>query len=139
MAATGLLRLAKLTGRRDLQDKAEATLRLARGLMAERPVGCGQMLLALDFYLGPVAEFAVVADREAEETKEILRFLRCGFRPNKVVALKSANEPTDSIRLLADKPARGSVTTYICENFTCQAPLVGMEALKVQLAALPGK
>src|SRR5262249_49847363 len=52
VAATGLLRLAKLTGRRGLEDKAAATLRLCRGLMAERPVGCGQMLLALDFYLG---------------------------------------------------------------------------------------
>jgi uncharacterized protein YyaL (SSP411 family) len=106
--------------------------------MAERPVGCGQMLLALDFYVGPVAEFAVVGDREAEETKEVLRIIRRGFRPNKVVALKSPNEPADSIGLLADKTKRGVVTTYICENFACQAPLVGVEALKTQLAAQAG-
>jgi uncharacterized protein YyaL (SSP411 family) len=139
IAAIGLLRLAKLTGRRDLEEKAVATIRLARGLMAERSVGCGQMLLALDFYLGPVAEFAVVGDREAEDTKEVLRIIRRGFRPNKVVALKSPNQAADSIRLLADKTACGSVTTFICENFTCQAPLVGLEALKARLAGLPGK
>src|SRR5207237_2779821 len=34
MAVTGLLRLGKLTGRKDFLDKAEATLRLCRGLMA---------------------------------------------------------------------------------------------------------
>jgi uncharacterized protein YyaL (SSP411 family) len=130
MAATGLMRLAKITGCRDLEEKAAATLRLARGLMAERSVGCGQMLLALDFYIGPVAEFAVVGDGELGETKEVIRLLRRGFRPNKVVALKSPKQSVDSIRLLADKTAHGSVTTYICENFTCQAPLVGVEAVR---------
>jgi uncharacterized protein YyaL (SSP411 family) len=135
MAATGLLRLAKLSGRRDLEEKAVATLRVARGLMAERSVGCGQMLLALDFHIGPVAEFAVIGDIDWKDTKEVLRLLRSGFRPNKVVALKSPKEPTDSVGLLSDKTERGVVTTYICENFACQAPLVGVEALKTQLAA----
>jgi uncharacterized protein YyaL (SSP411 family) len=135
MAATGLLRLAKLTGRRDLQEKAEATLRLARGLMAERPIGCGQMLIALDYWLGPVAEFAVVGDPQSEETKQVLKLIRGGFRPDKVVAMKSKADSANTIPLLADKTARGSVTTYICENFACQAPLVGVEQLNSRLAA----
>jgi uncharacterized protein YyaL (SSP411 family) len=134
MAATGLLRLAKLTGRRDLQEKAEATLRLACGLMAERPIGCGQMLIALDYFLGPVAEFAVVGDDEEEETKQVLNLIRTGFRPNKVVALRAGADTTDTIPLLADKTESGRATTYICENFTCEAPLVGAEALKAKLA-----
>jgi uncharacterized protein YyaL (SSP411 family) len=134
MAATGLLRLAKLTGRRDLQEKAEATLRLARGLMVERPVGCGQMLIALDYFLGPVSEYAVVGDDEEEETNQVLRLIRTGFRPNKVVALRTGADTADTIPLLADKTGRGKVTTYICENFTCEAPLIGVEALKAKLA-----
>ncbi len=39
------------------------------------------------------------------------------------------------------KTGLGDVTTYICENFTCQAPLVGIEALrkkcKVEMGGTP--
>src|SRR5207248_3512756 len=87
MAANALLRLAKLTGRRDFEDKAVATLQLCRGLMAERPMGCGQVVLALDCHLVPVQEVAVVGDPTYEETKQALGVIRGGFRPNRVVPL----------------------------------------------------
>src|SRR5262249_5092717 len=48
MAVTALQRLAKLTGRTDLADKAERTLQLYRGLLAAHPLSAGQMLIALD-------------------------------------------------------------------------------------------
>jgi uncharacterized protein YyaL (SSP411 family) len=135
MAVTALLRLAALTGRADLRTKAEGTLRLCRGLMAERPLGNGQMLIGLDFYLGPVQEFAVVGDPAAEETKRVLRAIRGGFRPGKVVALKAdGQDGMDKVLpLLAGKKADGAVTTYICQNFTCKAPLVGVRALEKEL------
>ncbi|MFL5340615.1 MAG: thioredoxin domain-containing protein [Gemmataceae bacterium] len=126
MAVTGLLRLAALTGRDDLRKKAEATLTAYQGVMAASPLGVGQMLLALDFLLGPVQEFAVVGDL-GDETKRVLRAIRRGFRPNKVVALGDANS---SVGLLKGKQELGGVTTYICENFACQAPLVGAEAVE---------
>jgi uncharacterized protein YyaL (SSP411 family) len=141
MAVFALLRLSKLTGRQDLWDKAEATLRLFRGLMAASPLAAGQMLVGLDFYLGPVQEIAVVGDLSSEETRRALRVIRDNFRPNTVVAVKSAgkDEPSrsDLLPLLADKSARGAVTTYICENFACQAPLVGVEALEAALKNRP--
>jgi hypothetical protein len=134
MAVTAMLRLAKLTGRVDLMEKAEATLNLFRGLMATHPMAAGQMFSALDFFLGPVQEFAVVGDPKTEETRHVLRAIRGGFRPNKVVALKNpkANETRieEVLPLLRGKAAAGVVTTYICENFACQAPLVGVESLE---------
>ncbi len=35
--------------------------------------------------------------------------------------------------LLAGKTGQGTVTTYVCQNFTCQAPLVGVEAAEAAL------
>jgi uncharacterized protein YyaL (SSP411 family) len=35
--------------------------------------------------------------------------------------------------LLADKTAQGPVTVYVCQNFTCQAPLVGVAAVEASL------
>jgi uncharacterized protein YyaL (SSP411 family) len=135
MAVTSLLRLAALTGRSDLRTKAEGTLRLCRGLMAERPLGNGQMLIGLDFYFGPVQEFAVVGDPAGEETQRVLRAIRAGFRPDKVVALKADGQSgmDKVLPLLADKKADGTVTTYICQNSTCAAPLVGARALEKEL------
>src|SRR5262249_40394249 len=90
MAATGLLRLGQLTGHHGVLDRAEKTLRLFRGLMTDHPMAAGQMLAALDFYLGPVQEFAVVGDPGAEDTRRVLRAIRSGFNPNRVVACKPA-------------------------------------------------
>ena len=73
MAVTALLRLAALTGRRDLADAGRRTLRAYRGLMAEHPAAAGQMLLALDFYLGPVDEVAVIGPAGGEDTRRALR------------------------------------------------------------------
>jgi uncharacterized protein YyaL (SSP411 family) len=138
MAVTALLRLVKLTGRADLRDKAETTLRLYRGLLASHPMAAGQMLIALDFHLGPVQEFAVVGDPSAPDTRRVLRAIRGGFRPNKVVALQPATGAAaedDLLPLLAGKTARGAVTTYVCQDFACQAPLVGAEAVEAALAS----
>jgi uncharacterized protein YyaL (SSP411 family) len=135
MAVTALLRLAKLTGRADLRDKAERTLRLFRGLMEASPMAAAQMLIAYDFDLGPVKEFAVVGDPAADQTRQVLRMIRSGFRPHKVLALTSpADAGADAVvPLLAGKTAAGGVTTYICENFTCAAPLVGAAAVEAAL------
>jgi uncharacterized protein YyaL (SSP411 family) len=134
MAATALLRLARLTGRHDLAEKAEQTLRLCAGLMREHPTMFGQMLIALDFWLGPVQEFAVIGPRPA--AAEALRLIHAGFRPNKVVAWAdpAVGAPDQLVPLLAGKSAvGGEVTTYICQNFACQAPLVGVDALRQAL------
>jgi uncharacterized protein YyaL (SSP411 family) len=137
MAVTALLRLAKLTGRADLLERAERTLRLFRGLL-DHPMAAGQWLTALDFYLGPVQEFAVVGDPAGADTKRVLRAIRGGFRPNRVVALKPAGAEgaaaERAVPLLAGKTADGAVTTYVCQDFTCQAPLVGAEAAEAALA-----
>jgi uncharacterized protein YyaL (SSP411 family) len=136
MAVTALLRLAKLTGRTELWAKAEATLRAYTGLLAAHPFAAGQMLIALDFYLGPVQEIAVVGDPAAEETRRVLRLIRSGFRPHQVVALKPSRgeaRAEELLPLLADKTARNGVTMYVCENYTCQAPLIGVEAVAAAL------
>jgi uncharacterized protein YyaL (SSP411 family) len=137
VAATALLRLAKLTGRDDLRDKAEATLRLYAGLMKEHPTAMGQMLIALDFDIGPVEEYAVVGDPSAEDTRRVLRAIRRRFEPDRVVALRPATGEArdDLLPLLADKSAQGAATLYVCRDFACQAPLVGAEAVEAALEA----
>ena len=41
-------------------------------LMEEHPMAAGQMLLALDFYLGPTPELVIVAGSDAQATARVL-------------------------------------------------------------------
>jgi uncharacterized protein YyaL (SSP411 family) len=138
MAVTALLRLGALTGERRILERAERTLQLFRGLMAQMPAAAGQMLIALDFYLAPVAEVVVVGDRGNAEVEQALQLLTRGFRPHQVLAWRAAAVATEAeqvVPLLAGRTAKGPVTTYVCRNFTCAAPVVGVEALRKVLDA----
>jgi uncharacterized protein YyaL (SSP411 family) len=132
MAVTALLRLAALTGRRDLAEPAEQALRGYRDTMAEHPAASGQMLVALDFHLGPVQQVAVAGPSHAEETRRVLAAIRRGFHPHRVVAFHdpaSGPPPAELAAMFEGKDAiGGDVSVYVCENFACQSPLVGAEA-----------
>jgi uncharacterized protein len=133
VAVTVLLRLAKLLDRRDFAAKAEETLRGYRETMTEHPAAAGQMLIALDFYLGPTTEVAVVGRTDDPDTTRAAQTIARAFRPNQVVAFRDlvAGREPDAIPLLKDKPAvDGKVTVYVCENFACKAPLVGADAVE---------
>ena len=132
MAACALLKLAKLTGRGDFLSVAENTLRFAAGLMQQSPRASGQMLLALDLYLGPNPEIVILGDPNAGETAAALAALRHRFVPNKLVACRPPDRLAEGSRALApvfagkrlDGPEPG---VFICQNFACQAPLFGRQ------------
>ncbi len=137
MAATALLRLGKLTGENRFLKTGEQTLVAFRGIMQQHPAACPQMLVALDFWLGPVEEFAIVGQRTDSETQSALRLLRDRFLPNKVVAFREASGETaaeQAVPLLQNKEPKDGVTVYVCQNFTCAAPVVGANALEQALS-----
>jgi len=139
MAATCCLRLAKLTGRQDFFEAAESCLRLAQGLMENYPTAAGQMLLALDFYVGPTPELVLVGNPRGEETAAVLHELRSRFIPNRVLAGRA--DPGEGSKhlepLFAGKqPREVEPALFVCENFTCQAPVTGKDAVVEAVRAL---
>ena len=133
MAATALLRLGKLTGSDEYLSAGEGTLAAFVEIMKRHPTAAGQMLLALDFHLGPTPEIVIVGDRDDAGTAAALADLRRRYMPNKVVACRPAKAaPSGSQRL--DAIFRGKTAeqpppaVYICENFACQAPVKGPAA-----------
>jgi uncharacterized protein YyaL (SSP411 family) len=138
VAVLGLLRLAKLTGRAEFLAKATKTLELFSGLMSSSPMASAQMLIDLDFHLGPVQEIAVIGAQDASETQAALAAIRLAYLPNKVIAWAQDEGPKAQaeLPLLEGKKSQGAVTTYICQNYTCAAPLIGVEALNTALGGL---
>ena len=139
LGATALLRLGALTGRDDLTSSGRRALEAIGSVLEREPAACGQSLIALDFLLGKVTEVAVIAGEDQSENRLVLEMISLLFQPHRVIAPATPEQAVSlaaKVALLADRPAReGRTTTYICENLTCQAPVVGVEGLEKALAA----
>jgi uncharacterized protein len=95
-------------------------------------------LIGLDFLLGSVHEFAVIAGSDPAEFRAVLEAIATPFRPHKVVAPATPAQAAwlaEIVPLLAHRPVRdGKTTTYICENFACREPAVGVGGVESALA-----
>jgi hypothetical protein len=116
MLAFVLLRMARIWGEDDLERRAAGVLRLVRDAIPRAPVAFGHALNALDLYLSPPRELAVIGSPADEVAKAAL----ADFDPNAVVAFG----PSDEIPLLAGKDyVNGRPAVYVCERFACRAPV----------------
>jgi uncharacterized protein YyaL (SSP411 family) len=138
MAATVLVRLAKLTGSEVYREAAARTLAGAVGFMRQAPTAMGQSLIALDFHLGPTYELVFSGNFKTPLCAALLADLRRRYLPNKVLAAASAGEapPALLVPLLEGRASGEEPTLYVCEGFTCQAPAVGIDAINARLASL---
>jgi uncharacterized protein YyaL (SSP411 family) len=130
VSALNLLQLYNLTFDAGYQEKAKAIFKLIASRMARSPYAYGQMLVALDFFLDRSKEIAVVGPENSKDTEAILKMLRAGFIPNKVVAWSSADKKS-SLPLLQDKYSEGDQTmVYVCENNVCKFPTGDIEKIR---------
>ena len=120
MLAFVLLRLGRVWGDDELERAAAGVFRLIRDAIPRAPSAFGHALSALDLYLSPPRELAVIGRPE----DEIARAALGGFDPNAVVAFG----PADDVPLLAGKDfVDGRPALYVCERFACQAPVTQLE------------
>ena len=126
-AAFGLLRLARLSGESRYEDQALGVLRLLSPMAARHPLAFGHLLRAADFALAAVREVAIVGP--APGAAELVRAVRSALRPHLVLAGGEGDLP-----LLAGRgPVGGRAAAYVCEHFTCQAPVTSAAALSAAL------
>jgi uncharacterized protein YyaL (SSP411 family) len=131
-----LLHLAAFTGEEEYRERAVTILRPLAPALAEHPSALSQFLLDLDFLIGPAREVAIIGDPAAEETQALLGVINHAFRPNLVLASATPGDAAaaQAIPLLQERPQRaGKATAYVCQHFTCQAPVTEPEALAAQL------
>jgi uncharacterized protein len=132
-AAEALLRLALFTGEARYEDAAVAALRLIRDVMTSAPGGFGQALCALDLYLGPSHEVAIVGDPKAADTKALLdEVVRARWRPNLVLAVAAPDgeDAAKTVPLLAKRTSiDDKATAYVCQRFVCRLPVTEASAM----------
>jgi hypothetical protein len=123
-AAMGLLRLAALTGERSYEQQAESVFRLFGKTAADHPDAFAHLLRALDFHLSPTKEVALIGS----DLAPLAAAVRAELRPH--IVLAGSHEPTDTPPLLqARTEVDGNPAAYVCERFSCQAPVTDPTAL----------
>ncbi|MEM9184919.1 MAG: thioredoxin domain-containing protein [Planctomycetota bacterium] len=134
LAATALVRLGKLTGRAEYLNAAHRTLEAASPLMERVPKASGQMLTALDLWIGPTPEVVLVGDTNGK----LAAAVHAEFFPRRVLAARTQPEgsrsPAIPSALLTPafegkEPVGGEPTLYVCEGHACQEPVVGTDAI----------
>jgi len=122
MLAFVLLRLARIWGDDELEQRAVGVLRLVRDVIPRAPSAFGWALCALDLHLSPPRELAIVGGPDSEVARAALR----GLDANAVVAFG----PGDDVPLLAGKTlVDGLPAVYVCERFACRAPVTEPDLL----------
>jgi uncharacterized protein YyaL (SSP411 family) len=124
--ATGvLLRLAAITGEADDQRRATSVLSALRDAMARHPTAFGELLGALDFYLGPTVEVTVIGAPGSEDTRALVRNVYGRFRPTALILGRAPDDRgTMALSPLFEgrEPREGRATAYVCVGYTCSPP-----------------
>jgi uncharacterized protein len=137
-ATLALIKIARLTGKEDMERIAAQALRGTQELTIRYPLGFCNWLCALDFYLSPSQEIVIVGNRQNDSTTQtLMRVLSGNWFPNKVAV---AIDPSDTalfneLPLLEGKiMINGQPTVYLCENCACGMPITNPNALRAQLS-----
>lgn len=133
VAAYNLLRLNRLTGRTEFEEKAHTLATAFGATLNKAPSYYTFMLTALDFAFGPAHEIVIVGDPDATDTKQFFQALRHRFLPNAVVLHKPV-EGAEAIEQLADFTRTqthldGNAAAYVCENFSCNRPTTEVQEM----------
>ena len=101
VAFLNLLRLAGLTGRKDLEDKAGRLRRSLAPRTGRAPMAHTQLMVGLDFELAPGLAVVVAGTRGEAKTESLLAGLSSRFLPQAVVLFLGRSPEGEETRSLA--------------------------------------
>jgi hypothetical protein len=136
VALLNLLRLSRLLGEAEYEQRAEALTRALAGDVARMPSAYTQFLVGLEMALQPGQEIVIAGGTEAER-RALLGVLRERFLPHAVVLVleeQTAPALTALAPWLADYPAAGQpAAAYVCQGGACQSPVTTPASLAAAL------
>jgi hypothetical protein len=127
VAMLNLLRLGRITTNVDFEKKAAQIGRTFARTLKEYPSAHTQLMLALDFAVGPSHEIVIVGDLHSKDTRQMAQSLRTLFLPNKVVLFRPSSQEVPEICHIAEFSKNltaidGKTTVYVCTNYMCKFP-----------------
>ncbi|HEY8217108.1 MAG TPA: thioredoxin domain-containing protein [Acidimicrobiia bacterium] len=139
LAASGLLRLAALTGEPGYEERAARWLRAMAPLLGEHPTAFAYLLGALDRRLAAPVEVAIVGNADDPATAELRREVTGRYLPNVVALAAPEGVGAERSPLLAERTeVDGRPAAYVCERYVCQRPVTDAAALRELLGVAGG-
>ncbi len=135
VAALNLARLAAIRNDSNLLDRARKTVNAFARQIMHFPSALPGMLVAFDFLETASRQIVVAGELGDERTRELLAEIRKHFVPHGVVLLADGGGGQNFLAekneaIAAMKPIEGKPAVYICENFTCKAPVTDVQELR---------
>jgi uncharacterized protein YyaL (SSP411 family) len=140
ITALNLLRLAQIRNDGQFYERAEKTIDAFAPQIGHFPSAMPQMLVALDLTLSDPRQVVIAGGRDSADTRALVAEVHRHFVPNKILLLADGGdgqryleEKLEALRGM--KPVDGKPAAYVCENFTCKAPVTEPGALGELLSA----
>jgi uncharacterized protein YyaL (SSP411 family) len=135
IAACNLLRLASMLNDEALGRRAIQTIEAFRKQWTDNPQAMPAMLCAIAVALEPSRQVVIVGDATQENFRTLTRVLHEKIGPRRtLIGIRSDEDRTWlSARapwLAEMKEVDRRATAYVCEHFTCQAPVGDASALR---------
>ena len=134
IAALNLLRLSQIYDDPKIAERAKKTIDAFATILLQFPSGMPQMLVAVENSLGKPRQIVIAGKKDSPETKALLKEVHRHFLPNTIVILADANEGqkylgerNEAVRAMS--VVEGKPAAYVCENFTCKAPVTDVKRL----------
>jgi len=134
IAALNLLRLSQICDDPKIAERAKKTTAAFATILSRFPSGMPQMLVAVGNLLGKPRQIVIAGKKDSPETKALLKEVHRHFLQNTIVLLADANEGqkylgeiNEAIRAMS--LVEGKPAAYVCENFTCKAPVTDLKQL----------
>ena len=142
VAAMNLWRLLPISRTPDARrEKAQRTQEALRATWSRTPHALPQALCALEYALTDRPQIVIAGDARTPQFRALWSETQRGFSPRRTVLTltpRDAASTADWIRerapWLASMTPAGAALAYVCEHYTCQAPLSDPSALRAQLA-----
>ena len=138
IAALNLVRFDWMLGTAGARDRALRTLEALRSQWSRSPHALPLMLCALELALAEPRTVVLAGDPAAADFGALAAPLAATLGPRRAVLAADGGAgqawlATRRPYLAEMKPVGGRATAYVCENFTCQAPLTDARQLEQRL------
>lgn len=131
-AVMNLLRIARLTGRHELETTAKSILDYFSSDIEASPTGHSYMLCAYLYSISENAsEVVIVGNKESDMVKTYDKL----YNPFSVSLANITPELVNLVPFISEyKQQEGKTAAYVCKNFACSAPITDSSALADMMA-----
>ncbi|MFX1521026.1 MAG: thioredoxin domain-containing protein [Promethearchaeota archaeon] len=140
VAMLNLLRLGRIAADEDFDERASKIGKTFSRNVNESPAAHTQLMVALDFAIGPSYQVVIAGNSQAKDTKSIISAIRAQFLPNLLIFLNPTEQESPEIHDIAEfikymPNIEGKATAYVCINYTCKNPTTDVNEMLKQLNA----